>query len=868
MQFESFGIAANSITPFDFLAWYVSDPLRLLLLVGVIILISYPLYRFVIQPLYTLIASIAGFVHSKRAPRTIIQITPPAHIDKSPEAMQQLFIILQQALSSKARWSWLWKHRDAVSLEIVASHKDGIRYLIYAPELKIETIQRHFSSHIPNIRFEILDEFHHATYSGQAYSISEIRQSRHYAYPLQSQKKYSQEDLAAYIAGAMTKLEPDEYITFQTIVSPYYSASAVRLRNKLMRDNDAILDNKVKYFIIGQWRIWATALALGLFAQNIWVFVVSAFLFFIIGLSAKGRVHLTSAQQQVVDSLHEKLSQPLFAVDLRLLVNANSHERCIEIVDGVQSSLALLNVPGFQSLHIPKTTFKNAAFKYRLFKFWRRLPSLLPFSSNKFSAEELANIYHFPHGDIKTEGIIRSASRTLPMPVTMRTNEFDIVIGKNNHHGANNYIGLSVAERERHVFMIGGTGNGKTTLLQYAIVQDIQKGKGVAVIDPHGDMAELLLQHIPEDRIEDVIYFNPDDLSHPIGLNILELTSGLEDDELLREKDLVTESVISIFRKIFSEDDSGGHRVEYILRNAIQTALTIEDATLFTIYDLLNDPAYRKKIIANLENEDLKNFWKNELGKAGGFQQVKMMAGITAKIGRFLFSASAKRILEQPRSTINFDEILDGKILICNLSKGLLGEDTSELFGIAILAKIQLAALRRARQKKEERKPFYLYVDEFQNFATVSFTQMLSEARKYKLFLTMAEQSTSQQDDQKMVNIILANVGTVICFRSGNPADEKLILPLFKPHIDTGEIANLPSYNFYMRVSSLKTTEPFSGETIVLKDEGNSETAEKVIRASRKYYAISKKKDVKKKKPVRKVQKPRQIKGLPQESKE
>lgn len=867
MLINLLGMSATTITPFEFLVWYISDPLRFILLAGILAAVSYPVYRFVIQPLYTLISSIASFVHSKRVRRTIIQITPPAHIDKSPEAMQQLFSILQQALISKSGWSWLWKHKDTVSLEIIASHDDGLRYLIYAPKSKTETIQRHFSSHIPNIRFTILDDAQQPIYSNQTYSISEIHQSRHYAYPLQSHKKYSEEDLAAYIAGAMTKLEPDEYITLQSIVTPYSSTSTTRLRNKLMRDNDAVLDNKVKYFITGRWRVWATALVLGLLTQNIWVFIISAFLLFLISISIKGRVQLTSAQQQVVNSLNEKLSQSLFTVDLRLLVNANSRERCLEIIDGIQSSLALLNVPGFQSLHIRKTTFRNITFKYRLFKFWRRLPSLFPLS-NKLSAEELANIYHFPYGDIKTEGVIRSASRTLPTPVAMRTNEFDVIVGKSNHHGASNYIGLSAAERERHVFMIGGTGNGKTTLLQYAIVQDIQNGKGVAVIDPHGDMAELLLNYIPEERINDVVYFNPDDLSHPIGLNILELTPGLEDDKLLREKDLVTESVISIFRKIFSEDDSGGHRVEYVLRNAIQTALTIEDATLFTVYDLLNDPAYRKKIITTLENEDLKNFWKNELGKAGGFQQVKMMAGITAKIGRFLFSASAKRILEQPRSTINFDEILDGKILICNLSKGLLGEDTSELFGIAMLAKIQLAALRRARLKKEKRKSFYLYVDEFQNFATVSFTQMLSEARKYKLFLTMAEQSTSQQDDQKMVNIILANVGTVICFRSGNPADERLVLPLFKPHIDQGEIANLPSYSFYMRVSSLKTEEPFSGETIVLEDESNPDIAEKVILASRKHYAISKKKVTKEKKPVRKTKKSKEAKNLPKESKE
>ena len=226
------------------------------------------------------------------------------------------------------------------------------------------------------------------------------------------------------------------------------------------------------------------------------------------------------------------------------------------------------------------------------------------------------------------------------------------------------------------------------------------------------------------------------------------------------------------------------------------------------------------------------------LAKAGEFQRVKMSAGITAKIGRFLFSASAKRMLEQEKSTIDFDDIISsGKILICNFSKGLLGEDTSSLFGTAILAKLQIAALRRARLKQEVRTPFYLYVDEFQNFATMSFVQMLSEARKYKLFLTMAEQSTSQQDQQRLVDIILANVGTVMCFRSGSPADERYILRLFIPYIEQGEISNLPAYNFYMRISAIDAQEPMSGVTTLLNSSGVLNIARRVISSSRKKYA-------------------------------
>ena len=418
----------------------------------------------------------------------------------------------------------------------------------------------------------------------------------------------------------------------------------------------------------------------------------------------------------------------------------------------------------------------------------RRLPSLFRHSAIILASTELASLYHFTSSNIsKTDNLITSLSRTLSAPVSLKNNpNFSVIIGINHHHGIETLIGLTETERERHQYIIGGTGNGKTTMLQYQIVQDMRNGKGLAIIDPHGDMTETMLRHVPSERVGDVIYFNPDDLEYPVGLNILELTPELSGNELIREKDLITESVISIFRKIFSDEDSGGHRIEYILRNAVQTALTQEGATLFTVFDLLNDPKYRRSVIKTLKDKNLINFWKNEFGKAGDMQKVKMAAGITAKIGRFLFSASAKQILEQSKSTIDFDDIINsGKILICNLSKGLLGEDTSELFGITILAKLQLASLRRARLQQSERRAFYIYVDEFQNFATTSFVQMLSESRKYKVFMIMAEQSTSQQSNQQTVNIILANVGTAICFRTGNPQDEQWLLPMFSPYIES-----------------------------------------------------------------------------------
>jgi len=812
----------------DFLNFLGHNFFERLLSVALLVSVAYLMYRWIIEPAYRILRGMWNFQKMRNRPTATLEITPPKHIERLPHATGQLFSILQQLIAKD----------EVMPLEIDASRTEGTRYLIRVHPGDIETLRRQLASYLPEARFRVLEDKQEEIMDKHT-RVLEIKQTRHYAYPLQPQEDLASSDPANYLAGAMTKLRPGERITMQLVLAPHFSHWTDRLRNKIDSQGYAVVDHKLRHFVLSRplW-VWVATVLYGLFTNDLKATFSLLLVLLIVSLFIKREVpKLTVSQQEMYADILAKLDQPLFRADIRVLVSAESGRRLYELTSGVVSSLAPLNTSGLQALGEPRQYPDWVGQKISRLKFRLRMPSFLVFDSNILAASELASIYHFPYGTIKTEGMVRSHSRTLPATLGMKNNEFDIVLGQNDHHGEITPIGLTVAERERHVFIIGGTGNGKTTMLQYAIVQDIQNGKGVAVVDPHGDMAETLLHYIPEERINDVIYFNPDDLAHPIGLNLLELTPGLEGDELLREKDLVTESVVSVFRKIFSDDDTGGHRIEYVLRNAIQTALTVKDATLFTVYDLLNDPTYRKQVLRDVDDKNLINFWRQELGKAGDMQKVKMAAGITAKIGRFLFSASAKRILEQPRSTIDFDEILDGKILICNFSKGLIGEDTSELFGIAVLAKLQLASLRRARLKQADRKPFYLYVDEFQNFATPSFVQMLSEARKYKLYLTMAEQTTSQQEEQQMVNVILANVGTVICFRSGNPADEKLVLPLFEPYIEESEIANLPSFNFYMRVSAQKSQEPLSGKTLIVDDQEALSEPKVIIQSSRRHHS-------------------------------
>lgn len=793
--------------------------------------------------LFLLIRIIANRRYLSHRDMVWLEITPPSNIAKTPQATEQLFSVLHGARAARHLKEMLYNRSPVMSFEIVSTRNDGIRYLLQVERSRSANVQKTITSYIPDSKVKEIKR-----QSIDVDSVIEFQEVGHYVLPLTLTSIFEQHDPLGYVTGAMTQLADDEEITLQLVATPVRLREADSLSHKILGNENILQQVSNKHFsLLGQFANMTSSLASGVIDAAGDVYMDSHSrrneAYSRVG-QTRTTTHdrpsrvLSAFELELMETMHQKVTQPLFQVNMRVLVK--SPEASVHI-SALRSALDGYSVPPYQALKtkinfpVVKALRRRAAI--------RRMPSIMRRSTVILAASELASLYHFPSSQVsKTDNLITSLSRTLPAPISLKQNKrFDVILGENEHHGVTTPIGLTEQERERHEYIIGGTGSGKTTMLQYEVVQDIQSGKGVAVVDPHGDMAETLLRYVPSERVKDVIYFNPDDLAYPIGLNLLELDEKLEGDELLREKDLITETVVSVFRKIFSDDDSGGHRIEYMLRNAVQTALTQEKATLFTVYDLINDPTYRKKVVATLTDENLKHFWRNEFGKAGGMQQVKMVAGITAKIGRFLFSVSAKRILEQEKSTIDFDDIIaSSKILICNFSKGLLGEDTSELLGIMVIAKLQLASLRRVRIQQSERTPYYLYVDEFQNFATMSFVQMLSESRKYKLFLTMAEQSTSQQDDQRMVNIILANVGTVVCFRTGNPADEQALLQMFSPYIEKGEIANLPTFNYYIRIAAIQSQEPLSGRTLLLNDKDISDISvrEAIIDSSRENYAI------------------------------
>lgn len=743
----------------------------------------------------------------------ILEITPSQFIEKEAYTTEQLFSLIHALEKQKSFKDKLLGRKVQFSLEIVSTKNEGIRYLIRTTPEKANTLRKTLISYLPQIIIKTIEDYLPQNYEElkkSKYKIVEYKLTNHFAYPLKKQNLLDKHDPISYITGMMTKLNSTELVSLQIILTPVTLEETKKIAKYILKNADTLhYLNSTKL------------------------------LRFLSRTPSKTIERQSTSEKDIIGSIEEKIKQPLFNTSLRLLLISDNRENISERLSGMNSSFTSFSSSDYQSITFRKYLNLKLMNNLLLFSFKRRL-SLL--NKSFLSISEISSIYHFPFANtVSAEDLVKTHSKTLPAPLSLKQErKYDVIFGRNNYGGTITDIGLTEEERETHMYIIGRTGSGKTTMMFSMAKSDIEQGRGMAFLDPHGDVADDLLSIIPKERLNDLVYINPIDLKYPIGINILELTKGLDEDETELEKEVVCEGVISLFRKVFSKEENvNAHRIEYILRNAIYTAFTVPDRTIFTVYDLLNNPPFQKQVISKLKDENLKNFWKFEFGRAGDYQVVKMVGGVTAKIGRFLFSPTAKRILEQPRSTINFEKIMDeGKIIICNLSQGKLGEDTSKLLGTTIMTKIQQAALKRANVPESERIPFYLYVDEFQNFATHAFTKMLSEGRKYKLRVILAEQSTSQQDDRNIVNVILANVTTVVVFRSANYIDEELMLNQFVPYIDRGEISNLPKYNFYIKTSALVPEEPFSGVTIYTPLIKDAKLIEKLIEASRKNNAI------------------------------
>ncbi len=390
-------------------------------------------------------------------------------------------------------------------------------------------------------------------------------------------------------------------------------------------------------------------------------------------------------------------------------------------------------------------------------------------------------------------------------------------------------FGIKTDDRRRHVYIIGKTGTGKTNLIENMVISDINAGHGVALVDPHGDSAEKIIDFIPPHRVNDVVYFNPADDEYPIGFNILEITEP-------KHKHLVAAGMMGVFKKIWP--DVWSARMEYILSNAILALLDYPGSTLLGVNRLFADREYRRRFVANIKDPVVKSFWVDDFEKWQDKFRSEAISPIQNKVGQFLSASIIRNIVAQVKSTVNMRDIMDtGKILIVNLAKGRIGEDSSKLMGGMVVTKLQLAAMERINAPEKERRDFYLFVDEFQNFVTESFANILSEARKYRLNLTIVHQYIEQLDE-KVRAAVFGNVGSIVTFRVG-AADAEILEKEFTPVFTMDDLVNLPKYNIYLKLMiDGVASNPFSA-TVLPPSDQRAGISERVIKVSRERYATS-----------------------------
>ncbi|MFH1423692.1 MAG: CxxC-x17-CxxC domain-containing protein [Candidatus Nealsonbacteria bacterium] len=406
------------------------------------------------------------------------------------------------------------------------------------------------------------------------------------------------------------------------------------------------------------------------------------------------------------------------------------------------------------------------------------------------------------------------------------------LIAETTFRNARRKFGIKIDDRRRHVYTVGKTGMGKTAMLENMAIQDIQDGNGIGFVDPHGDAAERLLYFVPENRIKDVVYINPADLNFPIAFNIMEQVD-------IEHRNLVAGGLMGVFKKIWP--DVWSARMEYILNNCILALLEYPGATLLGVNRMLSDVEYRKKVVDKITDPVVKAFWVQEYARYTQRYEVEATAAIQNKVGQFISSPLIRNIIGQTTSSIDMRKIMDEKkILIMNLSKGRVGEDSSRLLGALLITKIQLAAMSRVDISEEKRNDFFLYVDEFQNFATQSFISVLSEARKYRLALILGHQYITQMEEE-VRDAVFGNVGTLISFRVG-AEDAEWLEKEFTPEFLATDIVNLGKYNIYLRlmIDGL-AGRPFSAQTMPPLPVPERSFVDEIIKTSRERYTIPRK---------------------------
>lgn len=717
----------------------------------------------------------------------VIRVKMPKDNEIKIDAAEQLFTALYSLKNSYDYFANLLNFinlEQTLAFEIVAKHGE-IGFYVHVPLSLKDLIEKQIYANYPNADISVVDEPNVFSKDGKVAYAAIVQKEPAY-YPLRTYKELPNDSISA-ITSALSKMSENEGAIIQLLIRPAVS-NWKKIGKSYVSDTRKKETNPEK---------------------------------------ASYKV-----DQKTLDKIDEKCSRPGFEACLRFVVNSSSMDLANMHLRNIKGAFSQFNsdLNLFTKVRILlKPTFMFN-FVYRMFPiidFWRWR------SISIFSPDELATLFHLPNKTVETPNISWLNAKRAPAPANMPSD--GMFIGFSKYRGQKLPTFIGPKDRQRHMYIIGKTGVGKTELLKSMLAQDIRAGKGLCFIDPHGDAAEEILEYIPPERAEDVIYFDPSDSARPMGLNIMEAQTE-------EQQHYMASAIINLMYKLYDPQRTGivGPRFEHAVRNAMLTVMVEPGNTFIEVNRILTDPKFVNQLLPKVKDPIIRRYWTDQIAQTSDFHKSEVLDYIASKFGRFVTNKAIRNIIGQSKSSFDFRKVMDeGKILIINLSKGKLGEENSSFLGLVLIPKLLAAAMSRAEMPESERRDFFLYVDEFQNFATQDFATILSEARKYKLNLVVANQFIGQMEED-VKNAIFGNVGTIIAFRVG-VTDANYLQHEFQPTFSESDFLNVERFSAYVRTNiNNDPVSPFFVDMTkdIKKDERkrNKKVAEAIIQLSRLKY--------------------------------
>lgn len=741
-------------------------------------------------------------------------IEVPKNNEKSPLASEQMFASLHGIYSEAT------EVQHHFGFEIVSIDK-FVQFYLHIPKHLVDFVEGQIYAQYPTVEINKIDDYSKKTeLTGKFYAGCELLLTKPDVYPIKMFSDFEVDPLSG-ITSVMSKMESNNEMWLQILIRPVGDEwqergieTIKRVKNGTYGKSFSLLD--LPKLFNKQAKD---------FGKNFFKLILNPHAEIAPEEGAK-EITLSGPVEEALKGIEFKIVKLGFETKIRFVSITDDPTAAQMKVAGLAAAFKQFNTTNGNGFKQSEITLNDDDFisKYRD----------RDFSSSGYvlNISELAAIYHLPHQTVETPHIVWAGSKkseppsNLPLVEQLDSTQLT-VLGETNFRNVFRKFGIKLDDRRRHCYIVGKSGTGKSTLIENMSIDDVYENRGLIVVDPHGDLVDKLISCIPDHRIKDVVVFDPSDRAFPIAFNLL---GKVEDDF----KGMVASGFVGIFKKIFGE--SWGPRLEHILRNTVLALLDFPESTMLDIPRMLTEKRFREKVVSFVIDPVIRDFWINEFAQYDAKFRTEAVSPILNKVGQFLSTATIRNIVGQPHSRIDIREIMDNqKILLINLSRGKIGEDNSALLGAMMITKIQLSAMSRADVTIDKRPDVYLYVDEFQNFATDSFSVILSEARKYNLNLTIANQYIAQMPEI-VRDAVFGNAGTIITFRvGGNDAD--FMVKEFEPVFDANDLVNLDRYQIYTKLLIDGITKPaFSARTLppIEKITGNRD---KIITFSRDKYS-------------------------------